>query len=100
MSREYFNPRQVQVVRRKDGYFVHHDVLAETSKVNVRKATPGPDSVQPRTYTPRTGGGHEAVLNRFRDRHTRLVQQANDLTRERDQLNAPVETDAAGETPE
>lgn len=90
MSDNRFHPGQVQVFR-EGGYFVHHEALAENSKPKLSKAAPG-SAVAPRTYTPRTAGGHDAVLARARDRHTRAVQQANVLTQQRDQLNAPAET--------
>jgi hypothetical protein len=97
MSADRFHPGQIEVHSTERGYFVGHKALAFPSSVNLSKAAPGAVAA-PRQYSPRTAGSHEAVLGKFRDRHSRLVLQANDLRRERDLQNMPADTGTTEET--
>ena len=51
----------------------------------LRRARPGDGAVAPREYAPKTAGGHDGVLKRFRAAHADMVHRANDLRRDRDE---------------
>lgn len=55
----------------------------------LHKGRPGQGALPPRSYTPKTGGGHAAQLARFAQAHQPLVETANDIIRERNKLHAP-----------